>query len=188
MSTARKQNLHARFGFIIFILFAFLLGYFLRTPTPEVEILPTEESAQADDFQEGTYRVARVLDGDTIELEDGTRVRYAGVDAPETNETYNLSSTKLNQELVGGKDVLVVPTQERWDQYGRLLAYVYVGDVFVNEKMIEEGYALLYLYKGQKPELYDRLKAAEDYAHSRHLGIWLDEWIYGGEPDGDRGG
>jgi micrococcal nuclease len=181
MNAARKQKpLPARVGIAVFVLLAFLLGYFLRSPIPQIKVEPQQDSTPAaskNDFKQGTYRVTRVLDGDTIELQGGTRVRYAGVDAPENDETYNLSSTKLNQELVGGKDVLVVPTQERWDQYGRLLAYVYVGDVLVNEKMIEEGYARLFLYKGQKPEKYDRLKAAEDFARGRHLGIWLDEWI-----------
>ena len=181
MNIARKQNsLPARVGIALFVLLAFLLGYFLRSPLPEIKVLPQENTspapAQTSDFKQGTYRVARVLDGDTIELQGGTRVRYAGVDAPENNEMYSLASTKLNQELVGSKDVLVVPTQEKWDQYGRLLAYVYVGDVLVNEKMIEEGYARLFLYKGVKPEKYDRLKAAEDFARFRHLGIWLEEW------------
>ena len=182
MNVARKQNsLPARVGIALFVLLAFLLGYFLRSPIPEIKVLPQVNTspapAQTSEFNQGTYRVTRVLDGDTIELEGGIRVRYEGIDAPENNTAYSSAATKLNQELVGGKNVLVVPTQERWDQYGRLLAYVYVGDVLVNEKMIEEGYARLFLYKGVKPEKYDRLKAAEDFARGRHLGIWLDEWI-----------
>lgn len=183
-----KKTIPTRISVVIFILLAFLLGYFLRPPTPEVEVIPNEESTQTSDFRQGTYRVARVLDGDTIELEGGIRVRYAGVDAPENNEAYGLSSAKLNNELVGGKEVLVAPTKEKWDQYGRVLAYVYVGDVFVNEKMIEEGYARLLLYKGQKPEKYDELKAAEDYARGRHLGIWLEEWKLEVESSNDRDG
>ena len=175
------SSLPARVGIALFVLLAFLLGYFLRSPIPQIKVEPRENlsptTSKNDDFKQGTYRVTRVLDGDTIELQGGTRVRYEGMDAPEKNAAFGLSSTKLNQELVGNKDVLVVPTQERWDQYGRLLAYVYVGDVLVNEKMIEEGYARLFLYRGQKPEKYDRLKAAEDFARGRHLGIWLDEWI-----------
>lgn len=175
----KKAALPARCGTIIFVLLAFLLGYFLRTPTPEITVEPqkngSQESTQTNNFKQGTYRVIRVLDGDTIELEGRIRVRYAGIDAPENNTAYGLSSTKLNKELVAGKDVLVVPTEEKTDQYGRVLAYVYVGDVFVNEKMIEEGYARLLVIKGKKPEKYDELKAAEDFARSRHLGIWIKE-------------
>ena len=178
--TKKPSPLPARFGVIVFILFAFLLGYFLRTPAAEIKVIPpenaSEESTKTNDFKQGTYRVTRVLDGDTIELEDGTRIRYAGVDAPENNAAYGLSSAEYNQELVGGKDVLIVPTEENIDQYGRVLAYVYAGDVFVNEKMIEEGYARLLVFKGKKPEKYEELKAAEDFAHSRHLGVWLEEW------------
>lgn len=170
----------ARIGFIVFILFAFLLGYFLRAPTPEIKVIPQENAPQdtskTNEFTQGTYRVTRVLDGDTIELEDGTRVRYEEIDAPEKNEAYGLSSTKLNQELVGGREVLVVPAENQTDPYGRVLAFVYVAGVFVNEKMIKAGYARLLVIRGrEKPEKYDQLKAAEDFARSRHLGIWLDK-------------
>lgn len=166
-----KKTIPSRISVVIFILLAFILGYFLRTPTPDITVIPQE-----NEFKQGTYRVTRVLDGDTIELEDGTRVRYEGVDAPENQEAYGLSSTKLNQELVGGREVLVVPAESQTDPYGRVLAFVYVAGVFVNEKMIEAGYArALVLRGGEKPEKYEQLKAAEDFARSRHLGIWLDK-------------
>ncbi|OGY17950.1 MAG: hypothetical protein A2900_00610 [Candidatus Chisholmbacteria bacterium RIFCSPLOWO2_01_FULL_50_28] len=176
----KSSPLLPRFGFTLLILLAFLLGIFLRTPIPGIKITPPENTPQdtskTKEFAQGTYRVTLVLDGDTIELEDGTRVRYAGVDAPEKNQAYGLSSAKYNQQLVGRRDVLVIPTEEIFDQYGRVLAYVYAGNVFVNEKMIEEGYARLLVFKGKKPEKYDQLKAAEDFARSRHLGVWLEEW------------
>lgn len=177
--TKKSSPFPARFGVIIFLLLSLFLGYYLRTPTPEIEVMPQEkvfqDTSKAKAFTQGIYRVSRVLDGDTIDLEDGTRIRYEGIDAPEKNEAYGLSSTKLNQELVGGRDVLVVPTENQTDPYGRVLAFVYVAGVFVNEKMIEEGYARALVIKGQKPEKYDQLKAAQDFARSRHLGIWLDK-------------
>ena len=178
--TKKAPLLPSQIGIIVFILLALLLGFFLRTPPPDISVEPqpngSQQSSPTNDFKQGTYHVTRVLDGDTIELQGGIRVRYEGVDAPEGNEAYGLSSAKYNQELVGRRNVLVIPTEEKIDQYGRVLAYVYADDVFVNEKIIEEGYARLLVFKGKKPEKYDQLKAAEDFARSRHLGIWLEEW------------
>src|SRR3990170_8667605 len=78
-------SLPARVGIALFVLLAFLLGYFLRSPIPEIKVLPQVNTspapAQTSEFNQGTYRVTRVLDGDTIELQGGTRVRYGGVDA-----------------------------------------------------------------------------------------------------------
>jgi len=96
---------------------------------------------------ETTQKVARVIDGDTIELENGERVRYIGIDTPETKhpskpvEYYGREADSANRSLVEGKEVwLEFDVQER-DQYGRLLAYVCVDDIFVNAWLVENGYA-----------------------------------------------
>ena len=97
--------------------------------------------------EKDVHKVARVIDGDTIELENGERVRYIGIDTPETKhpskpvEYYRKEADSANQSLVEGKGVrLEFDIQER-DQYGRLLAYVYVDDIFVNAWLVENGYA-----------------------------------------------
>ena len=97
--------------------------------------------------EKNAHKVLRVIDGDTIELENGERVRYIGIDTPETKhpskpvEYYGREADSANRSLVEGKGVrLEFDVQER-DQYGRLLAYVYVGDIFVNAWLVENGYA-----------------------------------------------
>ncbi len=101
---------------------------------------------------EASARVLRVVDGDTIRvrLDNGgavERVRYIGIDTPETVkpdtpvQCFGPQASERNHELVEGKRVRLVFDQEPRDVYGRLLAYVYVGDTFVNGELIDGGYA-----------------------------------------------
>lgn len=91
--------------------------------------------------------VTKVVDGDTIRvLLDGKeqKVRYIGVDAPEsttTQELFGKEATKFNAQLVRNQIVELYRDVSETDRYGRLLRYVVTNAVFVNLKLIEEGYA-----------------------------------------------
>jgi micrococcal nuclease len=94
--------------------------------------------------------VTRVVDGDTVEVRlDGEEedVRYIGVDTPETVEPgepvqcFGKRASDFNHGLVEGKQVRLVFDEERRDVYGRLLAYVYLGDRFVNADLLRQGLA-----------------------------------------------
>ena len=96
--------------------------------------------------------VDRVVDGDTIKVRIGDKVetvRYIGVDTPETVhptrgiEPYGIEASNFNKKLVEGKTVRLEFDVERRDQYGRLLAYVYVDTLFVNAELLRQGYAQL---------------------------------------------
>lgn len=94
--------------------------------------------------------VERVVDGDTIHVRLGARVekvRYIGINTPEVHhptkgeEPGGREATEVNRRLVEGKRVrLELDVRER-DRYGRLLAYVWVGDVMVNAELVRLGYA-----------------------------------------------
>jgi micrococcal nuclease len=94
--------------------------------------------------------VVRVVDGDTIHVRIGTRiekVRYIGVNTPEVHhptrgeEPGGRTALELNRRLVAGRSVrLELDVQER-DRYGRLLAYVWVGNLMVNAELVRRGYA-----------------------------------------------
>jgi micrococcal nuclease len=97
-----------------------------------------------------TGTVVRVVDGDTIYVQLGNqveKVRYIGVNTPETNhptrgeEPGGREATEVNQHLVGGKPVYLELDVRVRDRYGRLLAYVWVGDVMVNAELVRLGYA-----------------------------------------------
>jgi len=107
--------------------------------------------------------VKRVVDGDTIQLENGERVRFIGIDTPEMHESDKLyrDSQRTEQDirtikelgrrayeftrnLIEGKRVSLEFDVEKHDKYERLLAYVYLKDgTFVNAKIVEQGYASL---------------------------------------------
>lgn len=67
--------------------------------------------------------------------------------------------------------------QTKIDVYGKILGYIWAGDVLVNEALVERGYAKVNLIKGEaKPKYLDRLQKAEDWAKQSHDGVWFDEW------------
>jgi micrococcal nuclease len=96
-----------------------------------------------------TARVERVVDGDTIVLAGGERVRYIGMDTPESVkpgtpvQCYAKAASRENERLVGGQRVRLVYDVERRDRYGRTLAYVYRASdgLFVNAELVRRGYA-----------------------------------------------
>ena len=96
-------------------------------------------------FSQETGQVKKVYDGDTVLLSDGRKIRYLGINTPEWQEPFYLKAKQLNESLVMGKDVRLEFDEERVDKYGRLLAYVYVGEQMVNAKLIEECLAHAFL-------------------------------------------
>ena len=94
--------------------------------------------------------VVRVVDGDTIHVKVGDRVekvRYIGMNTPEVHhptrgeEPGGREATEANRRLVAGKRVRLETDVQARDRYGRLLAYVWVGDVMVNAELVRQGYA-----------------------------------------------
>lgn len=145
-------------------------------PQGEPESSPGEEQRTPEARPEGLL-VVRVIDGDTIEVETGERVRYIGVDAPETLhpsrpvECFGREAAARNEELVAGKRVRIERDVTERDAYGRLLRYVTVGDVFVNEALIRGGFAHAVTYPPDVKYL-DRLRAAEREARENKAGLW----------------
>lgn len=133
-------------------------------------------------LQEALLRVTQVIDGDTIEVEvDGSRerVRYIGIDTPERDDerpevrAMARRATEANRRLVGGRRVRLEFDAEERDRYGRLLAYVWVGDTLVNERLLREGYAQL-LTIPPNVRYAERFLAAQREAREEGLGLWSE--------------
>jgi len=127
--------------------------------------------------------VIRVVDGDTIKVRiDGTdyRLRYIGVDTPETNhptlgvEPFGPEATEANRELVEGETVLLEKDVSETDQYGRLLRYVYVGDLMVNEELLRRGLARVVTFPPDVKYI-DRFLEVQRAAQAAGLGMWGDD-------------
>ncbi len=92
-------------------------------------------------------RVVRVIDGDTIVVQGVGTVRYIGIDTPELHhprrpvERFAARAAAMNRGLVAGRTVRLETDVEERDVHGRLLAYVYVGDVMVNLRLVAQGAA-----------------------------------------------
>ena len=118
-----------------------------------------------------------MIDGDTVVLVGGERVRYVGLDAPEIahegrrTEPFGNKAREANRKLVLRKKVRLEYDVERIDKYGRTLAYVWVDTTFVNACLIKEGLArVLVIPPNTKYEtLFRRL---EREARAAGRGIW----------------
>jgi len=128
-------------------------------------------------------RVTRVVDGDTIQVLLGGveyRVRYIGIDTPETKhptrgvEPFGPEASEANRALVEGKTVFLEKDVSEVDQYGRLLRYVYVGDLMVNEELLRQGLARVATFPPDV-KYVDHFLAVQRGARDAGLGIWGDD-------------
>ncbi|MDP2598792.1 MAG: thermonuclease family protein [Candidatus Liptonbacteria bacterium] len=165
--------------------------------------LPHPAEFLADDKMAGgpadLFRVVRVIDGDTIDVmtsvtsgqalytEAGQvgstrteRVRYIGIDAPETvdprksAQCFGAEAAEKNKELVLGKLVRLEKGVDGLDKYGRLLRYVYLAGqsgASVNLELVREGYARVFIYPPDT-EYAGSFINAEKMARAEGLGLW----------------
>ncbi len=121
-------------------------------------------------------RVTRIVDGDTIELESGVKIRYLMVNAPETtsgkNECYGPNAVRFNTDLVLNKTVDLDYDVQCEDRFGRTLAYVTVDGQEVNSLMLERGYACLLHIPPDGDDRLTELEALETTAKTAKRGLW----------------
>lgn len=122
----------------------------------------------------GLVKVQRVIDGDTIEIDGGLRVRYIGMDTPEIRprtEPLGREAEAKNRELVGGKMVKLEKDVSETDRYSRLLRYVWVDSTFVNAELVRLGYARAVSYPPDV-KYQDLLRRLEREAREAGRGLW----------------
>jgi len=143
-------------------------------------VLRPWEGGEEEGPAEARALVTRVVDGDTIEARIGDEVedvRYIGVDTPETVkpgaavECFGPRASAFNHRLVEGRRVRLVFGAERRDAYGRLLAYAYLGDRFVNAELVRRGLART-LTIPPNDRFAPRLRRLELAAARAGRGLW----------------
>lgn len=127
---------------------------------------PTEQAIQ----------VVRVVDGDTIEIETGQRVRLIGVDTPELNngnnpDCYAQEAYEFTREELEGQTVRLEKDVSDTDRYGRLLRYVYLEGQLFNKTLVREGYANARSYPPDVSQ-QESLRIAEQDARNEEIGLW----------------
>lgn len=147
--------------------------------TPAVESVSTEQNNETPNAipSAESYTVKRVIDGDTIELEDGMKIRLIGIDTPELNKSgttgcYGREAYDYANKLLTGKNVRLEKDVSETDRYGRLLRFIYIDNDFINDKIVRDGYARVYTYPPDV-KYQDQFKESEKYARDNNLGLWL---------------
>lgn len=141
------------------------------TPPAGSTATPTQGSGPTQPGNLDTATVARVVDGDTIELADGRRVRYIGINTPERNQPYYQEATDANRQLVENREVQLEFDVDTFDQYGRSLAYVWVNGSMANWEIVYRGFANVFTVP---PNVrYDEpFRQAEQAAREAGRGLW----------------
>jgi len=127
--------------------------------------------------------VEEVVDGDTLELENGRTIRLVGIDAPNRGEDFYGQAWEYSLRLAEDKQVELEYDEYQDDKFGRILAYVWVpcttekgcqeGKLMLNESLVEEGLAKVVIYEKRKKLKYqEELIKAEEEAKEENLGIW----------------
>lgn len=124
-----------------------------------------------------TGRLARVVDGDTIVLTDGRRVRLLQIDTPElgSGECYSRAATRELRRLLPAATAVTLEADarlDRVDSYGRLLRYVRVGTRNLNLELVQRGAATVWLYRGERGRYASQLLAAARRAREAGRGLW----------------
>lgn len=143
--------------------------------SPQPSPSPTPTLAATTSAQ--LVKVKRVIDGDTIEIVTGQKIRYIGIDAPELHdprkkvECFAREAFEKNKQLVEGKTVKVEKDVSEVDRYGRLLRYVFLDNLFINQYLIAQGYAFASTFPPDV-KYANIFKEAQKQAQEKNLGLW----------------
>ncbi len=184
--SSQKKLFTGAFGLLILGIAFFILGikslvpWSLPTANPTPSLIASASSLLIPANWEKAH-VQRVVDGDTIELSDGRKLRYIGIDTPETMDPrravgcFGKEASSQNKSLVAGKDVELEKDVSDTDKYGRLLRYVYIASdsarLMVNDLLVRQGYAFA---KSYPPDIkyQEQFTQAAAEARNREQGLW----------------
>jgi len=147
------------------------------SPTPSLISTPSNNTLGTSTV----VKVTRVIDGDTIEISGGQKVRYIGIDTPETVDPnqptgcFGKEASLKNQELVLARQVRLEKDISETDRFGRLLRYVYLTEnekeIMINEELVKLGFALSSTYPPDV-KYQDLFNAAQSQARENNRGLW----------------
>lgn len=121
----------------------------------------------------GTYEVVKVIDGDTVDLDNGVRIRFSGINTPEISkgDCYAKEAKAFLSDLILNKEVYLEKDFAAKDIYGRSLKYVYFKNVNINLLLVEEGYAEVFAVFSNTT-YYEELVELENEARKENKGLW----------------
>lgn len=162
-----------RIGSVIAMMIIAAFAYFFNIDDQEKESLPESHIP---------VELVRTIDGDTIKViyeGEEVNVRYLLIDTPEIDhkepsntEPFARAATDRNDELLKSGDVTIEFDVDKEDQYGRLLAYIYVDGKSVQETLLEEGYARVAYVFEPNTKYVDQFNEAANKAKAAKIGVW----------------
>lgn len=174
----RKKSFIISIIFLVFIFLETLTNQFINKNPQQDKSQYTNPDVKGESSNKDIFvKVKKIIDGDTIQIEGGEKVRYIGIDTPETVDPrksvgcFGKEASNKNKELVEGKIVKLVKDVSENDKYKRLLRYVWVGDIFVNDYLVRQGYATAVTFP---PDIryQKQFRNAQQEAKTKNLGLW----------------
>ncbi len=169
--------------YVLAIILAILQLFFNKNnPLPKISLIPTNVPTLIvinipDEKQ--NVKVVRVIDGDTIEIEGKIKVRYIGINTPELHdprrpvECFAQAAADENKKLVEGKTVSLEKDVSEVDKYKRLLRYVYVDNIFINDYLVRQGFAQVSTFPPDVKYVSQFLEAQKE-AKENNRGLWKE--------------
>lgn len=178
--TPRRNGYARTIAILVAVLVIASVAYHLFSPSsppqPSSEEPPAKSTAGRKLAETKASLVEKVIDGDTLVLGDGEKVRLIGVDTPETShpevpvQRFGKEATAFTRKTAEGLKVRLEFDGPRKDAYGRTLAYVFVGDTLLNKEIIRRGYG--YAMTRFPHSRMDDFLAAEREARAKQYGLW----------------
>ena len=138
--------------------------------------VPVTTGAMSEEGTRAPATVERIIDGDTLVVRGGARVRLVQIDAPEAGEEcFASASTRELVRLTGAGarvELEIDPALDEVDRYGRLLRYVHAGGRNVNLELVRRGAATPWFYGGERGRYAARLLTATSAARAARRGMW----------------
>jgi micrococcal nuclease len=136
--------------------------------------LPTSQTTNQSEKQidkKDTVTVEKIIDGDTIELQGGKRIRLIGIDAPEEGECLYQEAKEYLFSLLNKQNIVLEEDVQKTDKYGRTLAYVWKDNNFINLIMLKNGLAKLLTIPPNVKYVNEFIKAQKE-AQEKSNGLW----------------
>lgn len=167
--------------YILALVFVVFQLFFNRNQLPKISLIPTNVPIPTCRGQACLTRtkVVRVIDGDTIEIEGNKKVRYIGISTPELKDPrkpvgcFAQEAADENKKLVEGKEVSIQKDVSEVDKYKRLLRYVWVGDTFINDYLVRQGFAQVSTFPPDVKYQQQFLEAQKE-AQENKRGLWKE--------------
>lgn len=173
----KKQKVYI----LAIILLILQLFFGKNNPLPKSPLIPTNVPTPTSSCRGQAcltqVKVVRVIDGDTIEIEGKIKVRYIGVNTPELHdprkpiECFGQTASDENKKLVEGKEVYIQKDISETDKFKRLLRYVWVGDIFVNDYLVRQGFAQVSTFPPDV-KFQQQFIEAQTEAKENKRGLW----------------